>query len=440
MRWKKVLLLSLATVWLAACGASEREAASFTGTPAVRDEPAAQAPPTSDEAPSTSALLAENSEGEENAPAPETSRPPAEFEGNWYVLLEGETLEAFAAAHGIDAGSFEMRPIDAAWFGELEAHISEHHPQIKDAWGGRITLPHWGISHVVEAGEDIWSLATRFHTSAVELLVANDLQRDDAQKLTEGRRILIPGVLRDKRGKVVRVDMPLTVEDAARAKRLKLGKRSTAGALLGGRMKDEWVSAAGGETGAGSFLWPVSDGWLVRGFGTGEEGYHKAVDIGGQVGWPVRSIDDGIVAYAGDELRGYGNIVMVMHAGGFVSFYAHLSHSFVRAGEILRRGEALAELGSTGISRGPHVHFELIRHPDNCDPEPLFRPDVRKHNGDVIDVTKVDWTGEGRAPSGLRCEPRPAHHPNSRYVVHEDPHSDAEARAGAAPRPATAER
>ena len=119
---------------------------------------------------------------------------------------------------------------------------------------------------------------------------------------------------------------------------LDLGRVGTASQLLFGHMEDRWMDAAGGRQFSGTINWPVAGGWFVRGFGSGEEGYHLAVDVAGNIGWPARSVDAGIVAYAGDGIRGYGNIVMVIHPGGFVSFYAHLSATFVHSGEMVERG------------------------------------------------------------------------------------------------------
>src|SRR5688572_3554133 len=69
-------------------------------------------------------------------------------------------------------------------------------------------------------------------------------------------------------------------EPSARAERLGLGLAAVASAVLRGELNDAWIAEAGGEIGSGTFAWPVVDGWRVRGFGSGEDGYHKAIDIG----------------------------------------------------------------------------------------------------------------------------------------------------------------
>lgn len=353
------------------------------------------------------------------APAP---RPPPSFEGNWYVLDEGETVADFAARIGVPEETVRERgrEVDRRWLAELERSVDERFPEVAEAWGGRIHLPHSGFSYVVREGEDVWTLADRFATSAIEILVVNGWTRDQAEALEPGLRLFVPGVVRTKSGEMVHLPTrPLDPDSTARAEALGLGTRAVAAKLLRGGMEDAWVEAAGGERGAGTFNWPVAGGWFVRGFGSGEEGYHLAVDVAGKIGWPVRAVDDGLVAYSGDGIRGYGNIVMIVHAGRFVSFYAHLSQSYAHAGEKVKRGDIIAETGSTGISKGPHVHFELIHDLRNCNPEPLFRPGMRRHDGTPIEVETAEWDGVGEPPETVRCAARPTRHPRSRWVVRE---------------------
>ena len=125
----------------------------------------------------------------------------------------------------------------------------------------------------------------------------------------------------------------------------------------------------------------------------------------------------GIVAYSGDEVPGFGNMVLMVHPGGWVTLYAHNSVNFVVAGEQVPAGAVLAELGSTGISRGPHVHFELIYDGKNCDPVTLFRPGVR-HRSRLADIPRQTWTRPTEPPEDLKCFRR-RRHPRSRWVVNE---------------------
>jgi murein DD-endopeptidase MepM/ murein hydrolase activator NlpD len=75
----------------------------------------------------------------------------------------------------------------------------------------------------------------------------------------------------------------------------------------------------------------------------------------------VRAVENGIVAYSGNELRGFGNLLLIRHAGGWTSAYAHNQVLLVRAGDRVRRGQVISKVGKSGSVRRPQLHFELRR-------------------------------------------------------------------------------
>lgn len=200
-----------------------------------------------------------------------------------------------------------------------------------------------------------------------------------------------------------------------RARQLGLGDRRAASLLLTGVVSQEWADAAAsnGDLGDGTLRWPVEQGWYGRGWGSGERGYHRAVDIGGALGSPVSAAAPGIVGYVGNELSGYGNVVLVVHPGGWVTLYGHNQRILVHAGERVRQGQELAKLGSTGRSTGPHVHFELIYRGRNCDPLP-FVPQREVANLRGRTPKQVPWYPLEPKPRAVRCKRRMMH------PLHED--------------------
>jgi murein DD-endopeptidase MepM/ murein hydrolase activator NlpD len=282
-----------------------------------------------------------------------------------------------------------------------------------------------GFSHEVQPGETIWDLARGFGVAVSEIMAANGLNEDEASNIRDGKRLFIPGVERVGAGKVRRQASASERRSLAIAQRLGLGSVRAAGALLHGRVEQRWIRAADGVGRfTGTLLWPVRNGSYVRGYGSGQGGYHKAMDIMGKMGWNVRAAASGIVGYAGDELSGFGNMVMVVHPGGWVTLYAHNSVNFVSAGQKVNRGDILAEVGSTGRSMGPHVHFELIQGNNNCDPAPLLRPGVRRRDGKLQRIERATWTRPDRRPKQVRCAKRQKH-PIALSVENEDPGQDA---------------
>ncbi|MBN1653010.1 MAG: peptidoglycan DD-metalloendopeptidase family protein [Deltaproteobacteria bacterium] len=203
------------------------------------------------------------------------------------------------------------------------------------------------------------------------------------------------------------------------AKQLGFGTRLAAGQLLAGQVKPEWLKAAGeGWHIPQTLMWPVPEGWYVRGYGSGEAGYHLAVDIMAKTGSAIRAAAPGVVAYANNDIRGYGNMVILIHPGGWVTVYAHNASNMVSVGERVGTGRLLALLGSTGISRGPHLHFEFIYKGNNCNPTPLFRPGIRHRYGNRFPIKQVVWNPLGKRPAEIQCQRRRRHPRSYYYELH----------------------
>jgi murein DD-endopeptidase MepM/ murein hydrolase activator NlpD len=114
-----------------------------------------------------------------------------------------------------------------------------------------------------------------------------------------------------------------------------------------------------GAIGDGSFIWPTVERFIV-GYDYSPATNHWGIDIDGDMGTAVWSIDHGVVVYSGWSNNGYGNLVVVDHGNGWQSLYAHLNEIYVGCGESVYQGTVLGGIGTTGNSSGPHLHFELI--------------------------------------------------------------------------------
>lgn len=114
-----------------------------------------------------------------------------------------------------------------------------------------------------------------------------------------------------------------------------------------------------------SFVIPIAGAVISSGFGwrvhpiTGEKKLHKGVDFAAPTGTPIFASLDGVVTDAGWTDGGYGNIVELRHANGEVTLYAHANKVYVSKGQSVNKGQAIAEVGTTGRSTGPHLHFEI---------------------------------------------------------------------------------
>jgi len=110
---------------------------------------------------------------------------------------------------------------------------------------------------------------------------------------------------------------------------------------------------------------PLQGGWISSDFGmradpfSGRREFHAGIDIAGKYGSKVLAVAPGIVTWSGYR-QGYGNLVEIDHGGGYRTRYAHNRKNVVRAGQRVEKGEVLAQMGSTGRSTGPHLHFEVL--------------------------------------------------------------------------------
>ncbi|HEY9539438.1 MAG TPA: M23 family metallopeptidase, partial [Kiloniellaceae bacterium] len=125
---------------------------------------------------------------------------------------------------------------------------------------------------------------------------------------------------------------------------------------------------------AGSFHWPVR-GALLSSYGAKSGGEHNdGINIAAPRGTPVRAAENGVVAYAGEELKGFGKLLLVKHADGWVTAYAHNEALLVSAGDTVRQGQTIARVGSSGHVDRPQLHFEVRRGTRAVDPQAQLSP------------------------------------------------------------------
>jgi len=123
---------------------------------------------------------------------------------------------------------------------------------------------------------------------------------------------------------------------------------------------------------------PITRGWLSSYFGmrthpiSGRREMHKGIDFAGAMGGPVIAVAKGVVTYAGKRYN-YGNLIEIAHGNGYSTRYAHNSRLLVSVGDTVEKGFQIAEIGSSGRSTGPHVHFEVLKDGREINPVPFIR-------------------------------------------------------------------
>ena len=123
---------------------------------------------------------------------------------------------------------------------------------------------------------------------------------------------------------------------------------------------------------------PIIQGWISSYYGmrthpiSGRREMHKGIDFAGKLGGPVIAVAKGVVTYAGKRY-GYGNVIDIAHGNGYTTRYAHNSRLLVSVGDTVEKGFQIAEIGSSGRSTGPHVHFEVLKNGREINPVRFIR-------------------------------------------------------------------
>jgi murein DD-endopeptidase MepM/ murein hydrolase activator NlpD len=220
-------------------------------------------------------------------------------------------------------------------------------------------------------------VAHRYHKSRVALAKANNITPD--AKLKVGQQLIIPGAPPARAAAKPAAPPPARVEAkpsertaaAPPLQRVATAEVGTVGAATSAPPEPADPAKAAGPEATGStpgFRWPVR-GRIIAGFGTETNGQRNdGINLAVPEGTSIKAAETGTVAYAGSELKGYGNLVLVRHPNGFVTAYAHSSELLVKRGDQVKRGQIIARAGQTGNVSSPQLHFEIRKGATPVDP------------------------------------------------------------------------
>jgi murein DD-endopeptidase MepM/ murein hydrolase activator NlpD len=219
--------------------------------------------------------------------------------------------------------------------------------------------------HVVAPNETLHSIARLYGKSVLALAKANNIPPDTMVKV--GERIVIP----DVHSAAAAAPPPAaphgegTVGSIATADSPHSARLAAPAEPAGQEGPVKKVEPAGSLP---SFRWPVR-GRIIAGFGPKPNGLQNdGINLAVPEGTPVKAAEDGVIAYAGNELKGYGNLVLIRHGDGFVTAYAHASEILVKKGDTVKRGQVIAKSGQTGNVTSPQLHFEIRKGATPVDP------------------------------------------------------------------------
>ncbi|QAU46919.1 LysM peptidoglycan-binding domain-containing M23 family metallopeptidase [Bradyrhizobium guangzhouense] len=237
--------------------------------------------------------------------------------------------------------------------------------------------------HFVNHGDTLASIARKNHISAAELARANGLE--PSAKLKLGTKLTVPGA------RTAAVAAPLAPAPVAAAPVAAALQPVAAAPAPATRMAavqpaqsarlaqattnmeekpavEAPAKAAETTSSLPTFRWPVR-GKVITSYGAKTNGKsNDGINVAVPEGTPIKAAEDGVVAYSGNELKGYGNLVLVRHSNGYVTAYAHASELLVKRGDTIKRGQVIAKSGQSGEVASPQLHFEIRKGSSPVDP------------------------------------------------------------------------
>lgn len=260
---------------------------------------------------------------------------------------------------------------------------------------GASSSSDWQGTHTIASGESLYGIARKYNVKVAELQEVNGIA--SVTRIRPGTVIKVPGngaapskVIAAAPSRTETTSpiggSPVTIKpriinseangEPAEPKRVaSLGPSAKTVTDAGDTpSKSEIVTAPVDSPkltgGSGKFRWPVK-GKVIAGFGARPDKSHNdGIDISVPQGTEVMAAEGGVVAYSGNELKGYGNLILIRHDGGWVSAYGHNDELLVKRGDKVKRGQTIAKAGNTGAVDRPQLHFELRQDSKPVDPLP----------------------------------------------------------------------
>jgi murein DD-endopeptidase MepM/ murein hydrolase activator NlpD len=311
-------------------------------------------------------------------PAATSARSNWTWEGGIPITVrQGQTLDMVAREHGVPASAImqannitnpaAIYPGERLVIPRYRTPGAASVPQTRTAANptaasrGGLVAP--SIVHVLAAGETLNSIARTYRKPVTVIARANNVTVD--AKVKAGDRITIPDIKTAAQAASVESSAPPATGTLAMAETPHTVRIAEPVAATN---QENAVKAAEPAGSLPGFRWPVR-GRVIAAFGPKSNGVQNdGINLAVPEGTPIKAAEDGVVAYAGSELKGYGNLVLVRHSNGFVTAYAHASDVLVKRGEAVKRGQVIAHAGQTGNVTSPQLHFEIRKGASPVDP------------------------------------------------------------------------
>lgn len=225
--------------------------------------------------------------------------------------------------------------------------------------------PGWEGTYAVKHGDTLYGIASEHKVSVEDLKRVNGIT--DPTKVGTGKVLMVPS----RPGAVAKGPPPAQQKGAPPRVEYEKGAAEKSAAEKASKQPERPTPPPQAEI-AGKFRWPVrGNGRLIVGYGKRPDGTHNdGINLAVPHGTDIFAVEGGKVAYAGSELKGYGNLILIRHSNKWVSAYAHADQVLVRSGDEVKKGQIIAKAGKTGSVDQPQLHFELRQDSRPVDPLP----------------------------------------------------------------------
>lgn len=259
-------------------------------------------------------------------------------------------------------------------------------PRKAEVQVSRIAPASAGPAHIVRRGDTVYAVARKSGVEVRDIILANGLRAP--YTLTIGQRLSVPAVTNHivQKGETtysISRRYGIDLLTLSRINGLKPPYTIAIGQVLkmpagGARMaladNVRRPVPAPPPRQSSRFLWPIR-GKIISPYGPRQGGLHNdGINIRARGGASVRAAEAGVVAYAGDELKGFGKLLLIRHQGGWITAYAHNGELLVARGDTVNRGQTIAKAGATGIVNRPQLHFEIRKGTVTVDPQKYLSP------------------------------------------------------------------
>ena len=308
-------------------------------------------------------------------------KPYAEAPDGAVIVVEpGQTLYSIARANGMTVGGLAaangIQPPYYVRAGQRIRIPGVEEPRAVATYApAQQNFSQKTSVHTVRNGETLFSLGRSYGLHPYKIADLNGLSHNAS--LITGQKLRIPGGksaerLEDNESFEPRQEQAAGYSDEQEYGDNDLQSGESAPAYTPEEdvetFADEPQTEVAAEEESNSFRWPVK-GRIISKYGSKPGGArNEGINIAVPEGTSVRAAESGVVAYAGNELKGYGNLILIRHEGGWVTAYAHNRQLFVKRGDTVRRGDVVAKAGQTGSVDSPQLHFELRKGATAVDP------------------------------------------------------------------------